>query len=323
MKKVYSILILLSFTLFLGTRSVYAETGKSFKELAENITNNFLLTGATLIMTAAFAFFFFGLVVFIYGRATGKGTLDDLKKGQKFMLWGLIALFIMVSIWGIIRLSQELLGIDGGDMNIQPVRIVMNNPQSTNNSGGGGNAPKTENNNNPQGSFSKLEGEECTGLPGLESECAANMFCRDSNNKPVAAGVKGTCQKEEVAAPKILLSPGMPFPGNTLEERKKSGEELFAALRQNSCIPKSILDSNIGFGETYEEWIVSLVKAFQKSQNIPTTGIMREGDATAQALSSSNMRGCYVCNRDSQCTDNQDRCYLGSEVIWGVCVPIN
>ena len=62
-----------------------------------------------------------GTEMFIYSRVSGKGDLKDLEKGKEFMVWGLAALFVMVSVWGIIKLAQDLLGIKGSNIDIQPV----------------------------------------------------------------------------------------------------------------------------------------------------------------------------------------------------------
>lgn len=56
--------------------------------------------------------FFWGLVKFIYS-ASAEGKSE----GKGFMLWGVVALFVMVSVWGLVNFIQrELLpGTDFGD----------------------------------------------------------------------------------------------------------------------------------------------------------------------------------------------------------------
>lgn len=58
-----------------------------------------------------------GLVVFLWGLARylwGKGGKADIEGAKKLIKWGLITLFVMVSVWGIIGLLQTGLGIDRG-----------------------------------------------------------------------------------------------------------------------------------------------------------------------------------------------------------------
>ena len=61
-----------------------------------------------LLITAALAVFFFGLVRYLWGGGS-KPKLDDAKK---LMKWGLVTLFVMVSVWGIIDLMQRALDIN-------------------------------------------------------------------------------------------------------------------------------------------------------------------------------------------------------------------
>lgn len=57
--------------------------------------------------------FFWGLAKFIYN--TGKGDENAIKTGRTLMIWGIIALFILVSIFGIINFIQGETGIGDND----------------------------------------------------------------------------------------------------------------------------------------------------------------------------------------------------------------
>jgi succinate dehydrogenase/fumarate reductase cytochrome b subunit len=52
-----------------------------------------------VLYAAAFAVFFWGIVLFILN------TDDDKKRaeGKQWMMWGVIALFVMVTLWGIVE----------------------------------------------------------------------------------------------------------------------------------------------------------------------------------------------------------------------------
>lgn len=63
-----------------------------------------------LLITLALIAFFWGLVQYIFKGAKGAAA------GKNIMLWGLIALFVMVSVWGIISMAQDALGIRGSDV---------------------------------------------------------------------------------------------------------------------------------------------------------------------------------------------------------------
>lgn len=80
----------------------------TFSELAE-LTVRFINAG---IGTAIIL----GLVIYFYGIATG---ISSLKSGgteelSKRIIWGLIALFVMVSVWGIVGLVRNTLFGGGG-----------------------------------------------------------------------------------------------------------------------------------------------------------------------------------------------------------------
>lgn len=61
-----------------------------------------------LIFGLAMVFFFWGMAQFILNDAGNDKTRDD---GKKKILWSIIALFIMFSIYGILRMIGNLSGI--------------------------------------------------------------------------------------------------------------------------------------------------------------------------------------------------------------------
>ena len=54
--------------------------------------------------------FFWGLAKFIFRVGGDEKAVDD---GKRIMKWGLVALFVIVSVWGIIRFMQSELGLTG------------------------------------------------------------------------------------------------------------------------------------------------------------------------------------------------------------------
>jgi hypothetical protein len=73
-----------------------------------------------IVMGIALLVFFWGLTKYIFeqGNETAK------TQGKGVMVWGLIALTVMVSVWGIIRVFQGELNLN----NSTPDRIDPNNP---------------------------------------------------------------------------------------------------------------------------------------------------------------------------------------------------
>jgi len=96
---------LLPTALLISPAIAFAQLGgiKSFIVFGLNPVVGYLIT---LVIGIALLTFFWGLVKFIFAQGNETAKTD----GKKVMLWGLVALFIIVSVWGIIRFFQaELL----------------------------------------------------------------------------------------------------------------------------------------------------------------------------------------------------------------------
>ncbi|HVV14881.1 MAG TPA: hypothetical protein VHD55_00510 [Candidatus Paceibacterota bacterium] len=63
-----------------------------------------------VLIALALVAFFWGLVRYVWG-AGGEGAAD----GKSIMIAGLLGLFIMVSVWGIIKLAQNTLGVNNSN----------------------------------------------------------------------------------------------------------------------------------------------------------------------------------------------------------------
>lgn len=59
-----------------------------------------------LVFALALLFFFWGVAKYIWSVGADKD------EGKKIMIWGVVALFVMASIWGLVSFIQEQLGID-------------------------------------------------------------------------------------------------------------------------------------------------------------------------------------------------------------------
>ncbi|MDP2598813.1 MAG: hypothetical protein Q8P49_03220 [Candidatus Liptonbacteria bacterium] len=78
-----------------------------------------------LLLAVAVLLFLWGLVKFIanIGDETARAA------GKSLMVWGMIALFVMVSFWGIIGYVQESLGLTGAPIVTPPPPSVNVLPQ--------------------------------------------------------------------------------------------------------------------------------------------------------------------------------------------------
>ena len=61
-----------------------------------------------LFLLIAMVVFFWGLVIFIWQAGDDQG----LARGRQVMIWGIVALFAMVALWGIVTILLNILGLD-------------------------------------------------------------------------------------------------------------------------------------------------------------------------------------------------------------------
>jgi hypothetical protein len=76
--------------------------------------SNILALAVPILITLAIIGFFWGLVKYLWGGAQGA------EEGKNIMIWGVIALFVMVSVYGLIQLLGGTFGINQGGTLIVP-----------------------------------------------------------------------------------------------------------------------------------------------------------------------------------------------------------
>ncbi len=79
----------------------------NLSSLVTTITTSLVGALGTLLLAAGVVAFFWGVVQYIWGVREGDGT--KIKNGNQFMLWAVIALFVMFSVYGIIQVAQSLI----------------------------------------------------------------------------------------------------------------------------------------------------------------------------------------------------------------------
>ena len=79
---------------------------RTFKEFMQQLVG--LLDLATLLLfSLAIMFFFWQVVQNMWGY--DGGSAEQKKKLQETLFWGILVIFVMVSIWGIIAILQQTL----------------------------------------------------------------------------------------------------------------------------------------------------------------------------------------------------------------------
>ena len=67
-------------------------------------------TATPIVVALALLYFFWGLATYILAG----GEEEARAKGKGMMIWGIIALFVIVSIWGLVGILQGTFGVSGG-----------------------------------------------------------------------------------------------------------------------------------------------------------------------------------------------------------------
>jgi hypothetical protein len=99
--KAFGVVALVAFPLFASAQSL--EPLSNLITAANGVVNRLVPLAITLAMLA----FFWGMIRYIY-----KKSKDDTKQGRDLMIYGIIAIFVMVSIWGLVSLLQSAFGIN-------------------------------------------------------------------------------------------------------------------------------------------------------------------------------------------------------------------
>jgi hypothetical protein len=93
---------------------------------------NIVKISIPIAVGAALLFFFWGLAMFI----TRSGDPKAKDEAKSRMIWGIVALFVMVSVWGIVGFIQRNLGLPVTTGSV-PVQNIIINPDPGSGSGCG------------------------------------------------------------------------------------------------------------------------------------------------------------------------------------------
>ena len=88
--------------------------------LLDRIVHYVIDPGIAVLFTAGLFFFLYGLVEFLWELRNGKADGD----GKQHMLWGMVGMLIMVSVYGIVTILTNTLGIDIANPDISRVQNV-------------------------------------------------------------------------------------------------------------------------------------------------------------------------------------------------------
>lgn len=104
MKKAFLALSFFAPALVLAQGNTNLGNVESFVDTIGDLINTLI----PIVFALALLFFLWGLAKYIFAA----GNEEAKESGKRIMIWGIIALFIMASVWGIVAFLQDLFGVD-------------------------------------------------------------------------------------------------------------------------------------------------------------------------------------------------------------------
>ena len=77
-------------------------------------------TALPIVVGLALLGFFWGLAMFIFGA----NDEEKRKEGRSIMIWGVVALFVMVAVWGLVNFIGSAVGVVPGAAGIPTIPTV-------------------------------------------------------------------------------------------------------------------------------------------------------------------------------------------------------
>jgi hypothetical protein len=106
LNKIHKIYLTLGLTMLPLFASAQLDQTRGLFESAQSIVKDILVP---LAFTLALLFFFWGVAKYIWSEGQGKA------EGKQIMIWGIVGLFVMSSVWGIVYFIGQEIGGGVGD----------------------------------------------------------------------------------------------------------------------------------------------------------------------------------------------------------------
>ncbi len=109
MKFLKSKLIAIAYTVFFSFDIAFAY-GQSFKDFIYNTIIGKILTPVTgIVISLIILYFFFNSATYLF---KANKSAEERKKIMESLMWSVIVLFILLSVWGIVRMIAGTLSIE-------------------------------------------------------------------------------------------------------------------------------------------------------------------------------------------------------------------
>ena len=188
----FALLVTLPLSLQAQTAADVSKGIGTFDSIITKVTETVVKSTASLLLALALLAFFWGIVEYIWAKRSGdaKGVAD----GSKFMVSGLIALFVMFSVYGIVKFAQGTLfgNADMTSITIPNINFGGSSNSSINKTNPlGGNPNSGANNTNPVGGSSQSSFSACIANGNSAAQCAAQAAASNSGTQDQSSPVGG------------------------------------------------------------------------------------------------------------------------------------
>ncbi len=89
----------------------------TIQDVLRNLADPIRMATITVVSLALLAFFW-GLAMYVFGSSND----EKRKKGIPIMIWGIVAIFVMLSIAGIVNMLQATFEVGPGNLQIPTIR---------------------------------------------------------------------------------------------------------------------------------------------------------------------------------------------------------
>lgn len=98
---------------------ITSAAAKNLKELIDNVViNGILVPLVPVLVGAAVIVFIYGVLVLVFSEGGEKK-----EEAKQYMLWGIIGIFVMVSVWGLVAILQGTFQLENDAQRIEIERV--------------------------------------------------------------------------------------------------------------------------------------------------------------------------------------------------------
>ncbi len=94
---------------------------KDFKDLVSRIVNCLLTPFVVLLLSCSIIIFIIGIFKFIGTES----SVEDKTSGRLFIFWGIVGIFVIISLWGLVNVLQNEFNLSSGDITPRQVNIGL------------------------------------------------------------------------------------------------------------------------------------------------------------------------------------------------------